>query len=64
MDNKKLETITFRCTKSMKDSINIIAQEDDRTLSQVIFRILKNYLRKEEVWKARLKLKKKARPRV
>lgn len=47
MDNKKLQSITFRCTDEMKQILLQKAKKERRSLSQIIEILLEKQLKEE-----------------
>lgn len=46
---KKSESITFRCSPEIKEKLDTIAKEEDRSLSYIINRLIEMALKKMEV---------------
>jgi predicted transcriptional regulator len=48
MQEKSTVTISIRLTPELRDKLQAIADRDERTLSQVCMRILRDYVREDE----------------
>ena len=48
MQEKSTVTISIRLTPELRDRLQAIADRDERTLSQVCMRILRDYVREDE----------------
>jgi len=48
MQEKSTVTISIRLTPELRDKLQAVADRDERTLSQVCMRILRDYVRDDE----------------